>query len=99
MAAYVSITDLQTFFSRLLFQGETCASRGWLSFPPRHASTCYRPYHFTKMARAPGFEPGNGRSKVYCLTAWPRPIIIDLQNRRHVEIISWHKGIDKMLLH
>lgn len=28
-----------------------------------------------KKARAPGFEPGNGRSKVCCLTTWPRPII------------------------
>ena len=50
------------------------------------------------MARAPRFELGNGGSKVRCLTAWLRPIIISLQNRRHVAIISRCKGIGKVLI-
>src|SRR5260221_2775117 len=40
---------------------------------------------------------GNGGSKDRCLTAWLRPIIISLQHRKHVAIISCCKGIDKML--
>jgi hypothetical protein len=60
--------------------------------------TSSKPNHLTKKGSGARIRTWDRGSKDHCLTAWPHPIIISLQNHRHAAIIACRKDIDKVSL-